>query len=280
MIGEEISAVVCTWNAEQSIGPCLKSLVDVKIGEIILVDANSDDNTRQIAGSYTDLIYEDPRKGLAAARNIGIAKASKPYILNFGCDNVLEENTLELMYNELLNNSWTGVSAMTRLASKDNYFSFALDLYKKARYFPGERDVIGTPTLFRRSDLQNNPYDPNMGWSDDGDLCHRLRVSGGRFCIANTFVREIGSETYSSIKTRWLGYGRSDYETYNKYSPHWSYSRKIISFLYPFNNELINPIRRLMGADKLKVLPFLILITMVRYIGWIKYFQKERFTEK
>ena len=45
---QDVSAVVCSWNCAESIERCLKSLRDNNIGELILVDANSDDGTRDI----------------------------------------------------------------------------------------------------------------------------------------------------------------------------------------------------------------------------------------
>ena len=60
-------------------------------------------------------------------------------------------------------------------ADKKEYLSWAMNLYKKARFFPGKRNVIGTPTLFETHLLKDNPYDNKLSDSDDGDLCQRLK---------------------------------------------------------------------------------------------------------
>ena len=61
------------------------------------------------------------------------------------------------MLDCLEQNNFAGVSAQTFIKSKKmNYLSKCLNLYKKARYYPGERNVIGTPSLFKTSLLKKN----------------------------------------------------------------------------------------------------------------------------
>ncbi|GHT66643.1 hypothetical protein FACS1894110_10700 [Spirochaetia bacterium] len=268
---KSISAVICTWNCENTIGLVLDSVKANNIEEIIVVDADSEDKTFEIAKKYTDLIFHDPREGLAKARNIGISHATREYVINIGSDNIMPKDSIVKMLSYMANNGYSGVSAQTLLKDKDNYCSFAMNIYKQLRYYPGERNVIGTPTLFKTELLKNNPYDNKMSWSDDGDICTRLLKIGHKFAIADVIVYEIGSEKLSSVIARWKQYGKSDWETYSKYSPEWSFSRKIQSLLYPLKNELIFPLKKAKPVDKLKILPFLLLIVSIRYFSWIKW---------
>ena len=91
----DVSAVVCTMNSIASIEPCLQSLKDAGVGEIIVVDASSTDGTRAIADQLADTVLTDPGTGLGNARNVGIAQTSKPLILNMGSDNVLPPDQLD-----------------------------------------------------------------------------------------------------------------------------------------------------------------------------------------
>ena len=259
----DVSAVVCSLNAENSIAMCLESLVENNIEEIILVDANSKDNTVKIASKYTNLIYSDPGKGLAIARNIGINKASKKYILNFGCDNILTQNCIEEMISDI-NKNYTAVSVMTKLKNPNkNYLSWSLNQYKIARYFPEERNVIGTPNLFPIEILKNNKYDNNMRWSDDADLCDRLRLKGHKFAISNSFVYEIGSEDIKSIINRWKEYGRGDSKIYMKYSNVWNWKRKIQSYMHPFYVDLILPLINKPNLKKITIIFIQVLILLL-----------------
>ncbi len=269
----DVTAVVCTWNAAQTIEASLISLVESNVESIILVDADSEDDTVQIASKYCEKILKDPRKGLAVARNIGIQEVKTRYVLNWGADNILPLGSLQIMIQTLKNGSYAGVSAMTYIKSpKKNYFSWALNVYKKARYYPGERHVIGTPTLFETALLKKYPYDPAMSHSDDGDLCDRLASMGYRFSIANSFVYEAGYDSVESLVERWKRYGKSDYEIYKKNQSEWTYKRKIKSLLYPLKNELIFPISNTRGLTSiLGVVPFLLFIVSIRYFFWIYY---------
>lgn len=269
---KEVSAVICSWNAENIIEECLSSLRKNNVGEIVLVDASSTDKTRQIASSYVDEILTDPREGLARARNIGIAKTKGKYVLNFGSDNILPEGALIKMLKWLTERNFSGVSAVTHVKnSQESYLARAMNWYKQARFYPGERGVIGTPTLFKADLLKEHPYDDKMGWSDDSDLCDRLRPKGHRFAISETVVLEVGSETLKSVIYRWKGYGRSDWEIYKKYSKDWNLTRKLKSFVHPLRVELIQPFLRIKGSMRIDILPFLLLVTGIRYLSWFKH---------
>ena len=124
---------------------------------MIVVDANSDDGTKDIAKNYADKLLTDPRKGLALARNIGIKHVKTKYVLNWGVDNILPDGQIDLMVNYLEKNKFSGVSAQTFTISKSkNYLSKSLNSYRQTRFYPGERKVIGTPTLFHTTLLKIN----------------------------------------------------------------------------------------------------------------------------
>ena len=266
-----ITAVVCSWNSIKSIEKCLKSLIENDIS-VIVVDANSDDGSREIINKYANKVLTDPRKGLALARNIGIKFVKTKYVLNCGPDNILPKNQLKKMLNYMEQNKFAGVSAETFIKGKKmNYISNSLNLYKKARYYPGKRNVIGTPSLFRTSLLKKYKFDNRMSHSDDADLCKRLAKKNYEFAISNAFVYEYGFESISTIIDRWKRYGKSDKEIFSKYSKKWDIKRKIQSILHPLNVELVKPLHRLNFLNKIIILPFLIFITLVRYFFWIKY---------
>ena len=96
----DVTAVVCSWNAIQSIEKCLKSLVANGV-KVIVVDANSIDGSVDIAKKYASKVITDPKKGLGFARNLGIEYVTTKYTLNWGVDNILPEGQLELMLNYL-----------------------------------------------------------------------------------------------------------------------------------------------------------------------------------
>lgn len=270
----DVSVIVCAKNAADTIVECLKSIKKNNPKEIILVDANSDDNTQELAKPYVTKVVEDPGLGLAVARNYGLDQVTGKYVCNVGPDNVLPPRTLKICVDTLIDNNYVGVSTETILKNETGlYLSYAMNLYKKARFYPGTRLVIGTPHLFITELVKKHKFDPNMHHSDDSDLCYRLSGLGYTFGIADAFVYEIGMESMESIKERWGRYGQSDFEYYTKYSKEWNLQRKIKSLLHPYHSDFLIPLqsKRLKMIEKTQIIPFLLVIMVLRYISWINH---------
>ena len=82
----KLSIIICTYNRAKYIRPLLDSIVANDLPkqdyEIILVDNNCTDNTRDIcctfASDHSDLMFRytiESQQGLSAARNKGIKEA-------------------------------------------------------------------------------------------------------------------------------------------------------------------------------------------------------------
>lgn len=265
----EISAVVCSLNEEARIVHCLSSLKEAGVGEIILVDGHSTDKTVEIASEYADKIVFDEGKGLGAARNLGIEESEKYFILNFGADNSIDRDALQLMLNDLERHQ--GVSCKT-IKNGSNYLNRCRRIHCYLRYRHGPVDTIGTPSLFRRKTLKKYKFDNSRKGSDDSELCDRIRdLEQGTFYISNTNCFENGHETLQSVKLRWKNlYGGSDFEIYEANKSNWSALRKFASVVYPLRKELLIPMFRIRKVKELEVIPFLFFITFWRYAGWIK----------
>lgn len=267
----DITAVVCARNEEHRIEECLLSLSKARVGEIIVVDGRSSDGTVSKAKEtgLCDMICYDEGKGLGAARNVGVRKSSKKYILNFGVDNKIDFNNLNLMLNEFADPNIAGVSAVT-IVQGSTYIQSAMKIYKLGRFYPEKRAVIGTPTLFEAELLKKFEYDESRVYSDDAELCHRIsQKTGKHFIIANAQTTEFGDQNLSDVIGRWKLYGLSDYEVYTAESVDWNFTRKVRSLLHPIREELFKPIRKVGFLRGLYFAPFGVFITMVRYIGWL-----------
>ncbi len=86
----EISCCMIVKNEERILARCLDSIADM-MDEIIIVDTGSTDATKEIAGRYTDKIYDfEWIDDFSAARNFAFAKATKDYIYSADADEVLD----------------------------------------------------------------------------------------------------------------------------------------------------------------------------------------------
>jgi len=86
----KISACIISFNEEKKIEACLQSLQPV-VDEIIVVDSLSTDRTVEIAGKYTDRIFNQTFLGHIEQKNLAVDKASNDWILSLDCDERLSE---------------------------------------------------------------------------------------------------------------------------------------------------------------------------------------------
>lgn len=263
----DVSVVVCSYNASDSILSCLTSVRNLGVKEILLVDGGSTDGTVEMAEGLYDRLLRDPREGLGKARNIGLREASGDFILNLGVDNQIDRGALLKMLGACSDSPRCAVSCKTILKGP-SYLERALNVYKAARFFPGERNVIGTPSLFRSRDLKTYEYDELASFSDDAEICDRMGKDGFKFYIIDCAVVEVGDVNLSAIVARWRMYGISDYQVFSRNYKSWSTKRKMISLLYPIRNELLVPIQKTRGHARFFFIPFFTLVTVIRYYYW------------
>lgn len=80
----ELSIVILTRNEEETIEGCLKSAEG--LGEILIVDDCSTDETLQIARKHTDKIFVREKKNFSDQRNFGLKNARGNWIFYLDAD--------------------------------------------------------------------------------------------------------------------------------------------------------------------------------------------------
>jgi glycosyltransferase involved in cell wall biosynthesis len=267
----DVSAIVCTKNSIAGIEQCLRSLLQAEVGQIIVVDASSNDGTTEVAQELADLVLTDPGTGLGNARNLGIAQSTGDYVLNMGSDNIMPPGQLDLMIKTLTEGDYQGVSAQTNVQGS-GFVADGLNAWREGRFVPGPIRIIGTPTLFQGDLIRQNPYDPSTVFSDDSELCERwAREFNAKFAISPAFVYEVGKITWPEVKVRCRMYGMSDHEIFTRgRQDNWSLARKAKSIAHPMTADFLTPLRNLPVAQALANTPFLALFAGHRYWYWIQ----------
>lgn len=108
----QVSVIVCTRNRAATLARTLESLVSQSLDssqyEIIVVDNNSTDDTKDVITRFndrfplhTEYVYE-PRQGLSCARNSGLRSAQAPIVAFTDDDVIATPNWLELIACEFL----------------------------------------------------------------------------------------------------------------------------------------------------------------------------------
>lgn len=266
----DVSAVVCTMNSIKSIRRCLESLRRAGVGEVLVVDAQSIDGTREVAEEFADRVLTDSGQGLGQARNLGIEGTRLPLILNMGSDNVMPQDQLPILIRDLLDNRHRGVSART-LVEGNGFVAEGMNAWRTARFSPGPAPIIGTPSLFEGDLLRASPYDPSRRYSDDSELCERwVRDFQATFGISSAYVLEIGKATWPEVVLRCQMYGSSDAEIYRHGCMNgWSARRKVQSLLHPLRVDFVSPLRKSSWEKKFANAPFLLMFSLMRYFYWL-----------
>jgi len=265
----DLTVVVCSYNSEKMIEECLRSVKKNFPKKIILVDGGSSDKTRSIAQKYVNEIVDDQAKGLANARNMGIDRASTQYVCFVGPDNIMPVGSLAKMIDYLEIHNCSIVSALTVLRDTDSYWGWAQNIYRKAKYLPGYKDVVGTPTLFKTTVAKNYKYNVVMKNSDDTEICTRMAKDGLLFAISDAYCYEIGFDDLSAVVERWTRYGRGDYLFYYSQKNNWGLFRKLKSYLHPLIHDFYVPLSGIKLSET-ACIPFLGMIVLLRYYGWFK----------
>lgn len=101
----KISAIIITFNEENNILECLKTLDWVD--EIIIVDSKSSDRTIEIASVFTDKIFLTENLPYYEKKNMAISKATGEWILSIDADERITPD-LKNEITELSKNGFNG----------------------------------------------------------------------------------------------------------------------------------------------------------------------------
>ncbi|NAW51339.1 glycosyltransferase [Elizabethkingia argentiflava] len=109
-----VSIIVPIYNAEKTLHTTLDSIVGQTYPfiELLLINDCSQDNTLSICHQYARVLEQQERRveivshpqnrGVAAARNTGLEHATGVYVYYVDADDWVEENTIEILVNEML----------------------------------------------------------------------------------------------------------------------------------------------------------------------------------
>ena len=111
----DVSVVIPARNAATTLAETLRSiLVAPEVGEVIVVDDGSTDQTATIARSIKDpriRVILGPQSGIAAALNVGFAAVKLPFVARCDADDLYPPDRLEWQRDWLLKNpAFIGVS--------------------------------------------------------------------------------------------------------------------------------------------------------------------------
>ncbi|NYT14467.1 MAG: glycosyltransferase family 2 protein [Methanomassiliicoccales archaeon] len=206
-----ISVVIPTMNEEESIGEVLDSIIEALEPsefdfEMMIVDTNSKDRTREIAGSKGARIIDEPRRGYGRAYKTGFESADGEIIATLDADctypaedipalarTLLSENLDFITTNRFARPEEGAMSSSHRFGN--NMLTFTLNLL----FGMGIKDSQSGMWVFRKSSLEK------FDLTDDGmPLSEEIKIEAFRKVKAReipiTYRKRKGEVKLSSWK--------------------------------------------------------------------------------
>lgn len=184
-----VSIIIPSLNEERYIGRTLDSIEkqSYKNYEVIVVDGNSKDRTRDIAKRYGCKVIIEKRRGIGLARNVGARIAKGEILLFLDADTELRKNFLEIIVKRMKNSNVVCACGYIKargsflerfIYSATSEIANFLSLIKWPHFY-------GTCLACKRQAFESvNGFDESLTTCEDLDLTRRLSKIGK--CI---FVR-------------------------------------------------------------------------------------------
>ncbi|MBP7777612.1 MAG: glycosyltransferase [Acidobacteria bacterium] len=216
-----VSVVVCAYNAAETLDDCLRSLQALTYPrlDILVVDDGSTDATPDIARRYPDVtVVSVANGGLAAARNIGLARATGEIVAYTDADVRVDPDWLTYLVQPMLRGAMAGSGGPNVVPADDGWIAQVV-----ARAPGGPTHVLlddrvaehvpGCNMAFRKEALDAiggfNPVYLRAG--DDVDICWRLQARGETIGFAPSAL--VWHHHRATVKGYWrqqAGYGEGE----------------------------------------------------------------------
>jgi glycosyltransferase involved in cell wall biosynthesis len=193
---------------------CLKSILENKPAEIIVVDDNSTDATVQVARKYTDKIYSAEGRGLAYARQLGAMKAKGDFVAYVDSDTELPNgNVLGTMLREIKESEWIVIHAqLFDPTDKKTYWQRGEDFHLRKRFNKaGERRKLRTTVcLTPRDIILNYKFDLFFkGAGEDVDFFYRVRKDGYKLGVSSVSAYHYHRVSFKEFLKQKIWFGKA-----------------------------------------------------------------------
>ena len=215
-----VSVVVCSYNGARTIKDTLDGLsrLDYPDFEVIVVDDGSRDTTATIARGYDCRVIQTPNRGLARARNAGLAAATGEIVAYIDDDAYPDPHWLRYLASTFMSTSDAAVGGPNIAPPGDGWIA---DCVARAPGGPihvllSDREaehIPGCNMAFRKEALQAiGGFDPQFRTAgDDVDVCWQLQERGWTLGFHPAAL--VWHHRRNSVRTYWkqqIGYGRAE----------------------------------------------------------------------
>lgn len=185
-----VSVIVPTKNSAEFLEACLHSIKEQTYQnlEIIVVDNNSTDTTKNIAHKYTSKVFnKGPER--SAQRNYGVKQALGAYVLIIDSDMELTKDVISFSVSKALSTDTIRAIIIPEESFGTGFWSQCKKLERS--FYVGVDFMEGARFFNRRTFDEIGGYDEQNTGSEDYDLPQRLEAKYGPASIGRvtSFIR-------------------------------------------------------------------------------------------
>ncbi|MEI6292952.1 MAG: glycosyltransferase family 2 protein [Methanomicrobiales archaeon] len=181
-----ISIIIPAYNEGATIRRCLEALSNQTLPrrsyELIVVDGNSKDNTREIAAEYADLVFIQDSERVPGARNDGFARARYDIVATTDADSIVAHDWVEQILHSfkdprvvLAFGPVTPIQVTPRNRRYVILFNSIMRIGAATRVY---YYTLGCNTVFRYEALEQAGMYRIMDAGDDLEVARRVRKKG------------------------------------------------------------------------------------------------------
>ncbi|HXS40133.1 MAG TPA: glycosyltransferase [Stellaceae bacterium] len=223
-----VSVVVCTYNAERTLAPCLESLAKLNYPdyEVIVVNDGSTDGSLAIAERFGYCrIISQPNKGLSVARNVGAQNATGEIIAYTDSDCVADPDWLAYLIAKMEVSDLAACGGPNFPPPEDSLVPAAVAVSPGGPTHVLLSDdvaehIAGCNMAFRRDALLRlGGFDPiYRAAGDDVDICWRFQDAGYTIGFSPAaVVWHFRRNTVKAYIGQQRGYGKAEALVYSKH---------------------------------------------------------------
>lgn len=228
-----ISVIITTKNEEKNIANCLESIKNQtypqdKI-EIIVVDNDSSDKTKEIAFRYTEKVYNiGPER--SAQRNFGARQANGKYVLYLDADMTLSQNLIDECVKKCEKFDYVALYIPERIIGK----GFWIKVRDFERSFYNATAIDCVRFVRRDKFLEVGGFDEDLTGPEDWDFDRRIREIGKVDIINFPIYHNESNIALKNYLEKKRYYSRS----FNKYIQKWGKDDSIIKKQFGFSYRI------------------------------------------
>jgi O-antigen biosynthesis protein len=223
-----VSVVVCTYNAERTLAPCLDSLAKLNYPdyEVIVVNDGSTDGSLAIAERYGYCkIISQPNKGLSVARNVGAEASTGEIVAYTDSDCVADPDWLTYLVAKMEASDLSACGGPNFPPPEESLVPAAVAVSPGGPTHVLLADdvaehIAGCNMAFRRDVLLRlGGFDPiYRAAGDDVDICWRFQDAGYTIGFSPAaMVWHFRRNTVKAYIGQQRGYGKAEALVYSKH---------------------------------------------------------------